>query len=311
MGFIRGVIPFIPVPKPAQPAVNFILLVGTFCLTVYAIFRAMSQTPKPKPALAFLLYGILIQVLAIFVLAPLAGKSGLGSIVTGVFNSTGLMVWCIGLGALIASMLREKNILIPVGMFLIGYDMFLVLAPKGFVQQSLKADPSTFQKMALTIPKASETSQSVANAVASTAAYVGPADLVFLGAFFLAMFRFDMKPKETLKWMIPALILYMILVIFTGWNLPALVPIGLVTLLVNYKEFKLSKDEWASTLVLLVLMAGILGFLATRKPKPPIAPSLSEASAMYSEQGATPGPGGPNQPQLPGPSDGQSKPSLR
>ncbi len=295
MGAIRAVIPFIPVPNAAQTAVNFVILVGTFCLTVYAIYRAMSETPGPKPALLFLLSGVFLQVMAIFVLAPLAGKSGLGAIGVGILNSTGLMVWCVGLGALIASLLREKNILIPVGMFLIGYDMFLVLAPKGFVQQSLKADPSVFQKMALAIPKVSSSSQNIANAVAATAAYVGPADLVFLGAFFLAMFRFQMRPRETLLWMIPALILYMLVVLFTGWNLPALVPIGLVTLLVNRKEFKLSKDEWASTVVLLVIIAGVLGFLATRKPKPPVAPSPSAVSARSSESANSPGPADSNQ----------------
>ena len=311
LAVVRIVLPLIPVPIPVASFIDFLLLIGVFVATIFAIYRAMSETPKPKLALVFLLFGVFLQLLAIFVLGPAVGQTGILAVSVGALRDSGLMIWCIGLGALIASLLREKNILIPVGMFLIAYDIFLVLAPKGFVQQSLKADPSVFQKMALSIPKTSTVAHSASSAITATAGYVGPADLVFLGAFFLAMFRFQMKPRETLLWMIPALIIYMIIVLVTGWNLPALVPIGLVTLLVNRKQFQLSKDEWMSTLVLGVIAAGVLGFLATRKPASPTEPSPSEVSSELRAPAGSPEQGDANQPQSPDQNAPQNKPGPR
>jgi len=70
-----------------------------------------------------------------------------------------------------------------------------------------------------------------------------------------------------MKALIWALSAYLIFVLGTGISMPALVPIGLVVLLVNRKEFKLSKDEWASTAVVGALGVGLLIWGATR-PKP-------------------------------------------
>ncbi len=292
---IRIVLPFVPVPISIAPFIDFLLIIGVFLATIYAIYRAMSKKPNPKFAFLILLIGVFLHVASIMLVTDTFKSLGLGSIFFSTVAQTGLMIWCIGLGALISSLLREKNILIPVAIFLIGFDIFLVLTPLGFTQKLMKANPNILNQAAMAIPKVTTQAQSVHNATVAKAGLVGPADLVFLGAFFLAMFRFDMRPRETMKVMIPTLIGYMILVLVTGWSLPALVPIGLVTLLVNRREFNLNKDEKASTLVLALIVVGILVFSATRKRAPQVEPLPSEPSVNAPMSSGLPAPTSTNQ----------------
>ena len=286
---VRAVLPFIPVPLAAAPYIDFLLLVGVFVSTIFAIFRAMSEKPDPKLAAVILLIGVFLQILAVNIINLAFYGHGLGAVLLSPVAQTGLMIWCIGLGALISSILRDKNILIPVAIFLVGFDIFLVLTPLGFTQKIIQQNPQILSNVAMQIPKSTSVVHGTATATIATAGLVGPADLVFLGAFFLAMFKFDMRPKKTMKIMIPVLIGYMVLVLLTGWALPALVPIGLVTLIVNRKEFSLNKDEKASTAVLALIVIGILIFSATR-PKPQVVPLPSETSQGIPGSAKKPGP---------------------
>jgi hypothetical protein len=286
LAVIRAVLPFIPVPVVIAPFVDFFLLIGVFIATIFAIYRAMSEKPDPNFALVILLIGVFLQLMAVNAINLIFHRQGTGAVLLSPIAQTGLMIWCIGLGALISSLLRDKNILIPVAIFLVGFDIFLVLTPLGFTQRIIKQNPNLLASVGMQIPKSSQVSHDVAKVTVATAGIVGPADLVFLGAFFLAMFKFGMRPKETLRVMIPTLIGYMIVVLITGWALPALVPIGLVTLLVNRNEFSLNKDEKASTAVLAAIVLGILTFSATRKPPAPQPEPLQSAVSSATQGSA-------------------------
>ena len=290
LAIVRAGLPFLAVPMVAAPYIDFLLLIGVFVATVFAIYRAMSERPNPKLAIVILLIGVYLHILSVQMISTAFRGMGPGAILFSALAQTGLMIWCIGLGSVIASILRDKNILIPVAIFLVGFDIFLVLTPLGFTQRLIKQNPNLLASVGMQIPKSTNIAHEVAKTTVATAGLVGPADLVFLGAFFLAMFKFGMRPKETLRIMIPTLICYMILVLVTGWALPALVPIGLVTLLVNRKEFKLNKDEIASTIVLALIVLGILGYSATKKPKPIIEPSPSAVSQGSRVPKGTPAP---------------------
>lgn len=308
MGIFRAFLPFIPVPVALAPLADFALLIGVFIATIYAIYRAMSEEPKPHVALIFFLLGALLLAGGNAITELVFHEKGAGAVIFSVISQTGLLIGCIGLGALIASLLREKNILIPVAIFLVGFDIFLVLTPYGVTQKLMKANPNILSKIAMSIPKTTSVISDASSVTVAKAALVGPADLVFLGAFFLAMYRFKMRPRETLKIMIPTLIGYMTFVILTGWNLPALVPIGLVTLFVNYREFNLNKEEKTSTAVLAVIVLAILGFSATRKPALQPAPSPSDVSANNPESANLPETKPPTKLPSSAPSDEPGKP---
>ncbi len=304
---------FIVVPDSLIKPIDIILLVGFFVATLIAIFRAMSMQPKPKQACILLGIGVATQAIFLCLLNLVFKNQGLAASICKDLSQIGLMLWAIGLGALVASLLREKNILIPIAIFLVAYDYFLVLAPMGFTKKIMAANPNLLGQIGYAIPRV-KTHADIANntnaAIGATSAVVGPADLVFLGAFFLAMFRFNMRPKETLQIMIPTLIGYMVLVLVTGWSLPALVPIGLVTLIVNRNEFKLNKDEKISTIVLAILAVLVLSFLATRRPTSPTEPLPTAASQGNRESINSPEQAPKDQSPSSSPSDGQNKPSL-
>ena len=84
--------------------------------------------------------------------------------------------------------------------------------------------------------------------------------------------------------MVSSLIAYMGAVLFGPSSLsalPALLPIGLVILLVNVREFQLKRDEWIGTILVGLLAFGLAwaGINAPR-PKPPAATLPSEASPI-------------------------------
>lgn len=308
LALIRFLLPRIPVPISVKPVADILLTVVFLAFPLIAIYRAMSEQPKPKQALYIFLVGVLIHggLVALDVLV-FQGK-GVASSFLAPLKPAGLQIWCIGLGALVAALISDRNILIPIGIFLIGYDIFLVLTPLGFTQKLMQAAPDLLKQGGMSIPAAS-TSAPISGK-AEISGIVGPADLVFLGTFFLAMFRFEMKPYTTLRVMIPVLLSYLLFVTVTGIALPALVPIGLVTLIVNWRMFNMNKEEMASTAVVAAIVAGILIFSATR-PKSQVAPSQKVGVPESQRSAKSLGSGVEGQPQSPAPRDERSTPSPR
>jgi len=100
---------------------------------------------------------------------------------------------------------------------------------------------------------------------------------VFMAMFFVALYRFDMRPRQTLVALVPTLLLYLILSAFLG-AIPLLPPIALVVLLVNLREFKMNKEEIGSTIGVAVVCAALVIWGATR-PKP-LPETLQKASGQ-------------------------------
>jgi hypothetical protein len=238
----------------------------------------------------FFLCGLLIQIPSVLLMRSM-GPSPLVPVLNAV-GQIGLPLWCSGLGAMIATGVKDRNILIPISIFLIGFDIFLVLTPQGFVKQQLERSPQVFTAMAGQIPAFS--SQPATGHVAA-GAYVGPADFVFLAMFMIALYRFDLKAKETAKLVVPVLLGYMLAVVLFGVPLPALVPIGACVLIVNRREFVLTKDEKQSTIGLLVVVVALLigawrwGVSRQRTLKErPVGPSKLSASPEIPAPAPTP-----------------------
>jgi hypothetical protein len=262
MFVVRLALGFIPFPLAILPFLNVALAAAFLALPVYAVFRIAEYPWKFFHGFVLVFAGVVVQFGLLMVDDRMKLQGSLKGIVVGL-SQLGLPLWCTGLGVLLGAGVKDKNILIPVSIFLAVYDMFLVLTPIGPTSQMLK-NTKILQNVGMAVPKA-EAAPTVGTAAIQ--AYIGMADIVFLAAFFVAIFRFKMRAKETMKALIWALLAYLIFVLGTGISMPALVPIGLVVLLVNRKEFKLSKDEWASTAVVAALGVALLVWGATR-PKP-------------------------------------------
>jgi hypothetical protein len=195
----------------------------------------------------------------------------------------GMLFWTLGLGILVSILIREKNMLLPIAIFLAGLDALLILTP--FTPQAKIAaeNPEVVGNLGLRVPGVRSTAVENLPVAVTDIGFVGPADLFISAMLFACLFRYRMRPRETAIWLIPVLIAYLFLVLLIQLPLPALVPIGLTALIVNWREFKLAKDEktatWLVAFIALAMTAYGFYARATYKPPAPQADSLPSSGA--------------------------------
>jgi hypothetical protein len=180
----------------------------------------------------------------------------------------------LGFGALIAGLIKDKNLILPITGCLALIDIFLVMTPVGLTQIVMNAAPKVLPTIALKVP---DMTAMPTHGHIGSLAHIGPADLLFIAMFFVAIHRFGLKAKQTLIALIPTLVCYLLIVVFFGDitvgrlhlnMLPGLPVIGLVILLVNISEFKLNREEVLSTILVLAIITSALVWGVTR-PLPP------------------------------------------
>ncbi len=270
---VRLILPFMRAPLGLIPALELVLTILFLALPIYALYQAASVTWTARLAGTFVGVGVVLHILGQALPGLIFKAPGFGVVLLIALSQTGIMLWTLGLGALLALLIKDKNLLLPVGAFLAGLDIFLVFAPIGITRQVIEKRPELFKAAAMSVPTIATTAASYGTPQAQ--AYVGPADLFFLAMFFVALFRFQMRTRETLRWMLPVLLIYLLTVLYLGQvqlgplslrMLPALVPIGATVLLVNRDQFKLNRDEKISTLVvaLIALAMAIFGLKLAR-----------------------------------------------
>ena len=288
---LRVAMAFLLVPEAARLPISLLITVVFVALPVFALFRASSHHWDWRLAIGFVASGLLLQ----FVL-PLASPGGKGilPILLDAVAQQGLPIWTVGLGALLALLLKDKNLLLPVSIFLALFDMFLVFTPVGFVQVLMRQAPNLLPAMAHKIPEVA-TEPAATGVPVGTFAHVGPADFLFMGMFFIALYRFRMRTRQTLIWLMVALAVYIPLAFILG-PVPLMVPIGLTVILVNLPEFKMTTEEKASTLIVTALGVAIVAYAATR-PRPvepaetsPTEPVQAPRGLAGSPAPASPGP---------------------
>lgn len=250
---------FLDIPPALLLPANFFVTVLFVAAPILALYRGAAFPFKWFHAVLFILVGVGGQY---------ASRMGPLGIFSGALGNLFLACWCVGLGALLATLLREKNMILPIALFLALLDIFLVLTPVGPTAKFVKENQKTFSKVAYQVPKASTKEEKKQVGRAAPAAFVGPADWIFLSMFFVCLFKFGMRTRETMKWMIPTLIGYLAIVLFTGLPLPALLPIGACVLIVNAREFRLTKDEKVGVAVAVALGLGLIAFGLTRAKQP-------------------------------------------
>ena len=298
---LRIGIGFLALPESLLATASVLATVLFMALPILALFAGAGHRWDLRQAVAIVVLGVLVQVgcheLVRLAAAPAA---------KGVFDAvgqSGLVAWCMGIGAALACLLKDRNMLLPIAVFLALFDVWLVFAPEGFVGKALSGGPTPIdlKDVALKIPAIAAQgapAESAANGLAQIQAYVGPADLLFLAMFFVALYRFEMRPKATFLAIVPVLTLYLAVVLLFPdvWigpirlaALPALLPIGLTVLWTNRREFRLLPEERAITWGLLLLGAPFVAWriLATQSSEPveiwtpPLEKSIEDLQKSY------------------------------
>ena len=255
---------YLALPVSLLPVASAVATVLFMSLPILALFVGAGHRWDLRQSIVLIVLGVLTQV-GCHELVRMAQ----GPVAKGIFDAagqSGLVAWCLGLGAALACLLKDRNMLLPIAVFLALFDVWLVFAPEGLVGKALSGGPAPIdlKDVALKIPAiaVANTPEAPANGFAQIQAYVGPADLLFLAMFFVALYRFQMRPRVTFLAITPVLILYLAVVllfpeVFIGpirlAALPALLPIGLTVLWANRREFRLLPEERAITLALLIV----------------------------------------------------------
>lgn len=278
LAVMRIAVGFVAVPAPVLAMANVVATVLFMVLPILALFAGAGHRWDLKQAVALVVLGALVQA-GCHELIKTAATPGVAGLLDTVGQS-GLVVWCMGAGAALACLLKDRNMLLPIAVFLALFDTWLVFAPEGLVSRALHGAPAPvdLKSVALEIPALAAQNAPPANGLAQNLAYVGPADLLFLGMFFVALYRFSMRPRATFLAIVPVLVLYLAVVLrFPDvWigpirlaALPALLPIGLTVLWTNRREFRLARDERIITWGLLGLGIPFVAWrIATTQPTP-------------------------------------------
>lgn len=265
-----------------------LLLVG---LPIVALFRAASFPWNWKRATIVLFGGAALHLVGVGLMqGPMQSDVG---VVVASFSQLGLLTWCLGLGVMLALLIKDRNLILPVAIFLAGFDAFLVFSPVGPTHQIVERQPALFESIAMSVPQVrGETgAREHPGAQLVPMAFVGPADLIFVGGFFVVLYRFRMRVRQTARWLIPVLGAYLLTVVVFGRTqlgpislgmLPAMLPIGLTIYFVNRKEFVLTPGEKAATIGIALLSLGmaVAGIaMALTMPQPDSSPEPATVPA--------------------------------
>jgi hypothetical protein len=168
-----------------------------------------------------------------------------------------VMVWlAASVGALLSRLVREIKILLPMAVALACVDLYVVFGG-GLVTQAKKGNaPAKVAMQALTVKM--PTTHPV-HGVQPMQFAVGFADYLFVALFFACFARFALPLRSTLIVLCGTLMGYMILVGLTGWDLPALVPIAIVVISMNWRQFRYERSEAFALLYAGLIVAALAG----------------------------------------------------
>ncbi len=279
LALFKLIVGLILVPPSIAPVLSVVSVFFFIGFSLYGLIVGSMRAWSSKEAWLFLGSGIVLH-LGSFLLLRSGGLSGIGEVASRIGMDSGVLLWTLGLGALVGKLIREKNLLLPVAIFLAGFDMFLILTPTTPQARIVRENPEIVGAIGTSVPgvRANTPEAASEGAKIDSVGYVGPADFFVTAALFSVMFRHKMRMKQSAIWLMPVMGGYMLLAIFSPiGGLPALVPIGATVLLVNIKEFKLAKDEKAATIgvaIIAMILAGF-GLYNAITYKPPVEPAES------------------------------------
>jgi hypothetical protein len=169
-----------------------------------------------------------------------------------------LLMWfaaCIGVG--ISRLVREMKMLLPIASVLALVDIYAVLGG-GIVHQAItgKSPLARTAMNALTVQLPSTKAEAGS---APIPLLIGFADFLFIALFFACFRRFGVPAWRTFVALCAVLSIYMAVVAYTDIALPALVPIAVVIIGMNLRQFRYERSEAFALLYAALLLLGIGG----------------------------------------------------
>jgi len=167
---------------------------------------------------------------------------------------------CTFLGILLSRIIREANVLLPVALVAMPIDYLGAMTPIGFTQNAVARHPGVVQMLSVPVPRVGGAHH---HGGLHPIGFIGPGDILFMAFFFAVVLRLDLNVRGTFWWMYGLLTATLLLVLVTGINVAALIPMGLAVLAANFRHFKLKREEvFATVYAALLVVALAVGFYA-------------------------------------------------
>ena len=219
------------------------------------IIREMARYPL-RPVQDFLSTGVSLGLW--YVISGLAEKHADFRPLLGALSGVAFLFGCLFLGRLLALIIRERNMMLPVAIMAGLADIYTVFF--GFTGKTLQNAPKLVEKLSVGIPQAGSATGAAGGAGLAHIATAGLGDFIFLSFFFVAVWRFGLRARATYWTILVALLVGMLGVLLVP-QIPALPLLPFIVtgfLLANATAFKLSREEKINTAIVVVFVAGLL-----------------------------------------------------
>lgn len=255
-------LPFVPLPHHRLPLAAIISLVlsSTLAFMLLQLWLAQAIVAlRPRPAVS----GLLVLACAVLggVCYGLSLPYGPHHPPVWIEFGQGLAVTlgCTFLGILLSPIIREPNVLLPVALVAMPIDYLGAMTAIGFTHTIVTQHPNIVKGVSVPVPSVGGAAH---HAGLAPIAFIGPGDVLFVAFFFAVVLRLNMNVRGTF-WGIYGLLTATMIFVLSPWgfNIAALVPMGLAVLIANFRYFKLKREEVFATLYAAILiLALVTGF---------------------------------------------------
>ena len=261
-------LPFVPLP---HHRLGIFVIVGlvlsstlVFMLLQLWLAQAVVAT-RPRPAVS----GVFVAVCAVlggvfYGLSLPYGPHPPAWIEFG--QGLAVTLGCTFLGVLLSPIIREPNVLLPVALVSMPIDYLGAMTSIGFTHTIVTRHPEIVKHVSVPVPSVGGAAH---HAGLAPIAFIGPGDVLFVAFFFAVVLRLNMNVRGTF-WGIYGLLTATMVFVLSPWgfNIAALVPMGLAVLFANFRYFKLKREEVFATLyaaiLILVLVTGFYFYAHSR-----------------------------------------------
>ncbi len=266
------------IPSGALAIVAATTLISLFLVLLFTVRLARSmRSPRAVGLnLALSLLVVLPSVLIPLLVRVYPAWSGWGALFpywqkySGLFRAVnGLhalaLIWmATSLGVAVSQLAREFKLVLPMGVALAMVDIYAVFGG-GLVSTAVSGKNEVAQTAMRALTVQLPTIQPKSGA-APFPLLIGFADFLFIAVFFACFSRFHIPARRTFQVLFVTLFLYMGIVFLQDIALPALVPIGVVVLGMNWRRFRYERSEAFALLYAGLLLSGVLAYFIVRFP---------------------------------------------
>ena len=159
-----------------------------------------------------------------------------------------IITLCFSFGSLLSYIIKEKNLLVPVMLCCAFIDIWTCTI--GFVSKTLAKAPEVVSGVSTGVSMIGGSKFALPNI-----ATIGPGDFIFASLVFACVMRFALNGKRNFWFMFSFLTLGMLLIVLGILPfLPALVCVCLGTLLANFRDFDMNRQEKLSVAVVFAVL---------------------------------------------------------